>query len=227
MHHLHAALSAVVDLPGAHRDNDKSFALSPPERLADGTTRVEIRLLVDDRSFVDHFLERLGELAHRGVVLGGRPVPLLASGGPGSVGMVGLSSAVTWAELAREATPERNVRVTFLSPYFTRDGRTHHLFPLAGSVVRSLLRRWNVFAPGDVAGLRGEDVAVGIGGFKGETITVGAGSVRYTGFVGTVDYVFESRSDSDRRLAHQLFLVAPYTGLGSSTPYGFGLVELG
>lgn len=216
-HHLHAVVSRLI----SHED-PRPFALSPPEAF-EGATRVEVRLLDDDPEFVSRVVERFQDTLREGVTLGADRVAVFA---PVAGAGISLLRAHPWATLLSEALPISEFELEFMSPCYVRRGRRQVPLPLAGSVARSALRSWSQFAASTAPQFRFDDADVDVCALDGQSLTVTLSSRSHHGFVGRISYSIGAREPSVRSTMHALAMAAAYTGVGSSTAYGFGTVEL-
>jgi len=229
MHHLHAVISGCI---GHSSTGTSDFALCPPEMAAENTTRVEIRLLRDDRELVDRFVDGVVRLDRSGGVRLGsegsqRTVPILSPTTGLNTDSLSLIQAMSWAELRDLGRPTSEFTMHFLSPYFSRQGGVQLPVPMPGSVLRSLSDRWHALAPEFAPRVRFDSLGLAITDLRGETLSVALDRVRYTGFVGEVTYVAARANATGRLSLGQLLTAAPFTGVGSSTAYGFGVIEIG
>ncbi len=144
----------------------------------------------------------------------------------------------TWVDLVRSSRAGSGWRVHCLTPMLFRNRNEDLVLPHPGSMVISLARRWERFAPFapdgsewtgrrridglprmEIADLCGETAAVRIRSRDGRGDRVG--------FVGAVDLVPNS-SASDGQLAAMdaLLCLAEFAGLGSMTTAGLGVAAV-
>lgn len=218
-HHVHAVLSQ--HLTHDHHARHQPFALSPPEAWGRGS-RIELRLLRDEPAWVASCLAAVSAAVEHGLQIGVCTV----RSSPGSRGAISGGLAEAWTDLLVAAKPAERFTVHFLSPYFVRDRNDTLVVPLPGSILRSLHDVWRHHAGIPAPPLRFDAANVVVDGLSGETVVGRHGSVSYKGFVGSVTYRVRNRDPRVRRAVNQLVLAARYSGLGSSTTFGFGTVDV-
>lgn len=228
MHHVHGAVSRWL---GHTEVGVSDFALGWPQIVSDDITRIEIRLLRDDRELVDRLVEGVHTMQARGGLSLGpdgrrRKVPLESPRTGVPVGSLSLVQALSWEELSDCACPVDVFTVHFLSPYFSRQGRTQLPMPTAGSVVRSLSGRWRTVHPHTAPTVEMDRLGLEIDDLNGRTVHVSMNGVQYEGFVGEATFLVGTADRYQQLQLGRLLAAAPYTGIGSSTAYGFGTVDV-
>lgn len=148
----------------------------------------------------------------------------------GSHALAGFGS---FAELAAGVQPARNVRLRFVTPTFTTQGRLGqgnkqrlNLLPLPEAMFGSLVRRWNDLAP-EGLGVDREAVVAMCGDVlvKQYRMETEAHRLRMNvqiGFVGHCTYELPDSADVRRTLA-LLADAAFYLGVGAKTTQGMGV----
>lgn len=186
----------------------KAYALGPPAADRTGALVFPVRCLTTEMA---HRLQsravpgaevRVGQRTYRVC----RPLRLLA--------------VEPWQAI-RDSPPAKWWRLTTVTPVtFTHGNRTSG-WPVAATIVRSLLHRW----PG------GADPEAEIRGFRDVHVRDGAGRTRTVRldrvtncFEGWVDLTADS-AETRARLA-PLMAFAAYSGIGAATAWGFGTVTV-
>lgn len=137
----------------------------------------------------------------------------------------------SFAELT-QARPLRRAELDVISPlYFSRNGRDLPL-PEPELIVRSLLNRWDRYAPLPLAipesVRRGLLSTVYLVAMNGSTMAGSVGrTTTQTGFVGTVELgITRQADDTVAALFAALVHFADIAGIGAQTAHGFGAVRL-
>ncbi len=225
---MHGVISSVL----GHRDDGATdFAICPPQLGPEDTSIIEVRLLDDDRLFIDRFVDGVTKMAQSGGFRLGprerrRHVAVLPARGPVSVGVMSMVEAQSWEQLHHAAAPVDSFTANFLTPYFARQGRTTLPFPMPGSITRSLERHWAAHAGPLASTARVGPLELAIAAFEGGTMSVTMDRRTWSGFVGEVSYTVVSGSSSERIALARLLASARFSGIGSSVAYGFGVVDI-
>jgi len=142
---------------------------------------------------------------------------------------VEIVDAAKWQELSDRCQQpmldqgDMTWRLHALTPTFWRAGNVDLLEPRAGSIIRGLARKWEQFSPLPLKN-PAPRVAIRSSSIKYSSMSWRRNSRR--GFVGHLDLSLE---DPDPHRASQidvLLSLADFCGLGSMTPFGFGVAAL-
>ena len=179
--------------------------------LEAGTEQVVLRALEGARG---------GVLEAGGIRLGGLALHTSAAGHP-------WAAAASYQELfdgSLADPPPETLSLRFCSPttFRTREGNLP--FPLPALVFRTLVQKWNLFAPIDLGGfLAALETAVRVQAYHCQTHRLHLGRHGEVGFTGTA--CFDLRGLGDPLLAKVagcLGAYAFYGGIGAKTTMGFG-----
>ncbi len=144
------------------------------------------------------------------------------------------AGCVSWADIAA-APPRSSLALEFLTPTVfatsLRNGKRRYTpIPETRLVLGGLLRSYQAFAPQpfENADLLAEALTdrVSITRLSVQTEEHRAGRHDYVGFVGKVMWQVQEDDAELRRVLGRLAALAPYTGVGTKTPYGMGQVAL-
>lgn len=142
----------------------------------------------------------------------------------------------SWSEIA-DAHPRSALALEFLTPtVFATSGqsgkRMYTPVPDTRLVLSGLLRSYQAFSPYTYTEAEAEALAeiftdaCTVTRLSIHTETHLAGKHLYTGFVGKVAWGLYSDDPEVRRALGRLATLAPYSGMGTKTPYGMGQVAL-
>jgi hypothetical protein len=232
--HLHHHVCAWLEPAGnGHRNSMKPFTITPLRPFCDGSA-FDITLLID--GLEPRLSAAVGSLANQRVRLG-RTEARLRARAP-----VILQREYPWLEMFGRARGNRAWQADFLTPCSFRHGDIDLPFPMPGSVLRHLCERWVAYAPidplGNTIGSTGErrqaaerlraivEGSVRVAEFSGESAEILVSGRARTGFVGHVTYARTAQSGSVDRAVDCLMASAPYTGIGTMTTYGLGVVAV-
>lgn len=209
----------------SHRSAQKPFAISPLTRNEHNQYSFEAGLLDDG------LLNRLWCSAARDF---GRTLTFGRTAGTVSMNGFELLGTASYLDLLEAAEPVKTWTVHALSPTLWRDRNDDLPFPRAGSLIVGLTRRWGAWSPlaldpsttgerrtgnAAVARLAITDFAI-----EGASLTRDRRTRR--GFVGRVDLATDEPCNAARARVDALLHFAEYAGVGSMTPYGFGVVAV-
>lgn len=215
----------VSPLLGVGPARDGRVRLSPEETYS-------LRFTVLHPSIFERFMARFLHHEGRPIVHLGRALLLIKEilVTPGSHPWAGYSS---WARLAAEAQPEREITLEFASPtafgFGQRAwGKKVIVLPDPAPVFESLIRSWNSLAPPPLqldkealTAYLGEDVVIKRIGWL-ETRMQEFKHAPQVGFVGQVTYGLMGSDDYSRRALNALADFAFYAGVGMKTTMGMG-----
>lgn len=222
-----AALAASLHEPGLTRPYTVSSLIGyrSLESLSDGSA-LAIRLTAFEPNVKDALMQSLKNPAGFGV--GARlsldylPFEILACAGENPI------EDRSYADLIAESMAQAErplIELRFFSPtLFKSDGRTQPL-PLPALVFRSLLERWNAFAPlvfpADALSYAEECLAVSGFTIRSFPAELGDNALR----IGTVGKVRYRALNPDRywiSILHALSRFTRFSGVGAGTAYGLG-----
>lgn len=227
LEHLHAVVSRWLDRDDviggeakAHNAPVKPYSMSPCTRR-NGVWGVEVGTLTDRAA--DALVE--GAVTAGTVRLGGVVT---------EVGEPQALTRATWMDLA-QGSNARRWRMDLLSPTLFRstvrapDGkrRDERVSPLptVPVVLRAPSAAWERYGPSPAISVSVEEHAqVWVSDVDLETETVVLNGRRYAGAVGSVEYRCSDPGVGGR--VDSLFALAPFSGVGSFTGKGFGVVEV-
>jgi len=209
----------------SHRSPQKPFALSPLSRDEQHNYSFEAGLLDDG------LLIRLWRSAAADF---GRSLKFGPSSGTVSMNGFDLLGTDSYAELVASAEPVMRWTMHALSPTLWRDRNEDLPFPKAGSLIVGLNRRWGVWSP---VPLDSADRSVSTNGkarvarlsisdFAIESASLMRDRRDRRGFIGQVDLVTDEADTQARARVDALMRFAEYAGVGSMTPYGFGVIAV-
>lgn len=138
-----------------------------------------------------------------------------------------------YAVLAAEAQAATEFRFRFLTPTSFRTGKLHYPLPEPRSIFRSLLVRWNAFAPPElwmdeekILALVEEHLGISRHAIRTEIIDFGKENKgKQIGFVGRVTLRFRAPHlvlEEDLRRLNALADYAHFCGIGHKTTHGMG-----
>jgi len=219
---IHANVCRWLDTSATHRSNAKPFAVTPL-LYGDGELRSFHVKLLDD-SLLDR-LRRSIEHEQASILRFGTSRAHLASD---AMRVVRHLSFESLAELG-SASPYRQWDVDVLTPLLMRSGDRDLVFPLPGSVLRSLHRQWLAWAPPTpvVPADFGKLPRLHVLEFDGSSAPVDVRGRTRLGFVGAVRFGLEkSTPENDRAAVNSLMEFSGFAGIGSMTTFGLGVVSV-
>ena len=136
-----------------------------------------------------------------------------------------LAGKKSWPALLG-AEPASDVLLEFLTPTLFKKGDVHYPVPDPERILRSLIRRWNAFAPERMAeGLILELSKKVTARFLNVHTRAAHGHTRTPGFVGRIALHFPKASEPEGRWVARLGELAFFSGVGAKTTLGFGLAR--
>lgn len=220
--HVHAAVSGWFDHSSVeHRANDKPYAVSPPSRDAAGGTGIEVAVLTDlaleqlRQATTDGSQIRLGNQVRRVH----SPIELASE---------------SWSDLASDDLADRWT-LELATPATFRSGDRSSPLPSVRTILTGLARTWSQWAPpstptpvvpdGSVwvsdLDLRSDRVSVAVR----DRSTGQRRDLVVSGVMGRV--TLRCDDESARSSASSLLRLASYSGVGSMTRKGLGVVRVG
>jgi len=225
---IHAAFLGLVqsgdpslaELLHSSRMGRRPFSLAPVGRI-EGSDTLSLRLGVIDPELFARFWERWNKRGGLPLQIGRTKLVPIASRQDGP-----WAGTKPWDEFGRGAS-SRAIRLHFCTPTAFRQGDLDLPLPLPRLVFRSLLARWNAFAPISLP-LDGEmiDRTVALSSVQIKTRMFFDGRSHIPGFVGPVELRIMRRAPDE--IVHALHILAEFAffaGVGRKTTHGMGLVR--
>jgi len=219
---IHAHICRWLDTADTHRDNAKPFSVTPLLRSESALQTFHLNLL--DDSLVDRLSASVGNESDSPLRFG-RSIAYLP---PNPLRVIRHLSYDSLADLG--ATSQHMVwDVDVVTPMVTRSHDRDLVFPLPGSVLKSLHRQWSAWSPGGLIVPR-EFLALPqlhALEFDGSSTSVTVRNRRRVGFLGSVRFGLDpSESEAARSAVSCLMEFARFSGVGSMTTFGLGVVEV-
>lgn len=217
MHGLVSTWLESTESASVHLGSSKAFTVGPAVIGSDGLLRCTVTLLRDDWESrlvggIQDGRWRVGLGRARGAVLEGEAGFRQTSRAP-------------WESLA-DAPPCTELTLRFLTPTLFRRRKLDVPVPDPRTMLDRLADRWHDYGPGDI-GHRidfGDSAVVPVG-FELRTETAPGRDHRHLGFVGWMRIRLETSEAANRAALARLGALSEFSGIGSNTTYGFGVVR--
>jgi len=131
-----------------------------------------------------------------------------------------------WLDLFN-LSASKQIKLFFYTPTAFRQGDVDLPLPLPRLVFRSLLARWNAFAPFPLPlSTQTIDRKIAVSSARIQTRIFFDGRAHIPGFVGQVEFrILRGVSEEETRAISALASLAFYAGVGRKTTHGMGLVQ--
>ena len=225
--HFHVCRWLEVD-DAAHGAGSKPFALTPL-MISDGSAAFDVGLL--DDTLIHRLTSSVAADGHRTIAVGHATAQLHPGRGVEIVDVSSWPDLLNQDRLTSTCCGEMTWRLHALTPTFWRSRNVDLVEPRAGSIIRGLANKCELHYPASVAAHASPTEKRPVPRVvMGETdIAYSAMSWRRTtrrGFVGHVDLSLQTPDPAGAARVDALLSLAEFCGVGSMTPFGFGVVAV-